>query len=124
MKKIKQIISILLITLFAAILVVGCSGCAKNNTVPEPTNERAIVRDYYGPMLNVQPLNWSEFNETFIFVKNEKSALSYWIFQIQPRFPDLAANYEWNYFGQETTFIYDNGINTYKRYERISMSNN
>lgn len=123
MKKIKQMISILLVTLFAAILTVGCSGCAKTNAVPEPTNEREIVRDYYGPMLNVQPLNWSEFDEAFIFVENENPALSHWIFQIQPRFPDLSVNYEWNYFGQETTFIYNNGINTYKRYERISMSN-
>ena len=66
MKKIKQIISILLVTFFAAILAIGCSGCAKNNAVPEPPNERGIVRDYYGPMLNVQPLNWNEFDEAFI----------------------------------------------------------
>lgn len=123
MKRIKQLFNILLITFFTMVIILGCTGCAKEKA-PEPVSERDIVRDYYGPMMNVQPLNWCEFDETFVYVENENPDLSHWIFQIQPRFPDLGANYEWNYFGQDTKFVYYNGMNTYQRYERISMSNN
>lgn len=95
MRKINRIIRMFLASVFIVVLAFGCTGCVKEGT-SEPIDERNIVRDCYGSMINVQPLNWSEFDESFVYVENENPALSHWIFQIQPRFPDLAANYEWD----------------------------
>lgn len=115
----KKIISFILITISALILVFSCEGCSKQG-VTEPQDDRLKVRNYYNKMTDVQPLNWCDFDEVFVYIESEHQ----WVFKIQPRFPDLTSSYEWEYDGEKTTFSLYNGFNDYKRDNRIFTNNN
>ena len=115
----KNIISFILITISTLMLVFTCAACAKQEAT-EPEDDRLKVRDYYSKLADVQPLNWCDFDETFIYMESENQCA----FKIQPRCPDLAANYEWEYNGEKTTFSLYNGFNNYERENRIFTNNN